>query len=258
MTRRERLERKVERRQEWAEKAEARSDQHYKTGHRMLDAIPMGQPILIGHHSEKRDRNYRNRAFGHMGKFVEQRDLAQHHESKAAGLQAQIDTSIYSDDSDALEALEARIKEREAEREKIKLVNKLYRKGDVAALQAIGVDYEALKKKLAEAGAYRGSAPHLPYELSNLGGRIAADKKRLEQVKTRQQRAAAAGASATGVALEKCNGGYCRVIFAEKPERAVLDALKAAGFWWSGGSWAGKEESIPELVRGMLPAPAMA
>ena len=40
-----------------------------------------------------------------------------------------LDRSIYSDDADAVETLTARIAEREAEREKMKTVNKLYRKG---------------------------------------------------------------------------------------------------------------------------------
>ena len=30
-------------------------------GDKALSVIPFGQPILIGHHSEKRDRNYRRR-----------------------------------------------------------------------------------------------------------------------------------------------------------------------------------------------------
>lgn len=32
----------------------------------MASVIPMGQPILVGHHSEKRDRNYRNKIHNTM------------------------------------------------------------------------------------------------------------------------------------------------------------------------------------------------
>jgi len=56
MTRRERLERKLERRREWAEKAKTRADALSEQSHKMMSVIPMGQPILVGHHSEKRDR----------------------------------------------------------------------------------------------------------------------------------------------------------------------------------------------------------
>lgn len=251
MTRRERLERKIDRRQEWADKAEARSISQYNQAHEMASVIPFGQPILVGHHSEKRDRNYRGRIESKFRSAFENHDLAQHHESKAAGLQDQLDRAIFTDDDNAIEALEARIQENEEKRERMKLVNKLYRKADVEGLKAIGIDYEALKTKLAEAGAYWGKAPHLPYEMSNLGGRITADRKRLEFIKTQNQRKAAAEESPSGVVIQPCDGGYCRVTFAEKPDRSVLDALKAAGFWWGKGSWAGKQEALPEVVKSM-------
>lgn len=252
MTRRERLERKLEKRREWAEKAEQRADSLSEQSHKMMSVIPMGQPILIGHYSEKRDRNYRNRAWNKMGRAVEQRDLAEHHVSKAGGLENQLDKAIFSDDPDAVEAIEARIAENEAKREKMKKVNSLYRKNDIEGLAAIGINYETLKAKLAAAGGYWGSAPHLAYELSNLGQRISGDKKRLEQVKTQNTRRAEAEAAPTGTLLQNCNGGYCRVTFAEKPDRSVLNALKTAGFWWAKGSWAGKLEQLPTEVKTLL------
>jgi Domain of unknown function (DUF3560) len=40
------------------------------------DAIPMGQPILAGHHAEKWDRSYRDRAFGNRDKSFREADKA--------------------------------------------------------------------------------------------------------------------------------------------------------------------------------------
>jgi len=251
MTRRERLERKLERRREWADKAETRSNQLSERSDKMMSVIPMGQPILVGHYSEKRDRNYRNRAWNMMGRAVEQRDLAEHHESKADGLEHQLDKAIFSDDTNAIEELEIRIKNNETKREHMKEVNRLYRKGDAASLAGLGINLDELKTKLAAAGSYWGSAPHLPYEFSNLGQRIAGDKKRLEQIKAQNARRAEAEAAPNGVTMQACEGGYCRVTFAEKPDRSILDALKAAGFWWAKGSWAGKAESLPAEVKAM-------
>jgi hypothetical protein len=250
MTRRERLENKLEKRREWADKAETRSAQLSSESHRMMDAIPMGQPILIGHHSEKRDRNYRNRAWNKMGAAVERSKMAEHHTARAAGIEVALETSIFSDDPDAIEAIEARIAENEAKRERMKLINKLYKKSDSEGLKALGLDLEALKAKLAAAGGYWGKAPHLPYELSNLGGRIASDKKRIEDVKMRQRRAAEAEAAPGGVSL-KFGQGRAQVTFAEKPAREILDALKAADFHWSGGSWFGTDAKVPESVRAL-------
>ena len=88
------------------------------------------------------------------------------------------------------------------------------------------------------------------YELSNLGGRITADRKRLESIKHQQAKAAEAEAAPGGV-LVRINGEYAIVTFAEKPEREILDALRAAGYWWGNGSWSGKAAQLPESVKEM-------
>jgi len=48
---------KAERAAGLAQKHDARSDEAYDRAHKKLDAIPFGQPILVGHHSEKRHRS---------------------------------------------------------------------------------------------------------------------------------------------------------------------------------------------------------
>jgi hypothetical protein len=167
-------------------------------------------------------------------------------ESRANGIEAQLDRSIYSDDNNAIEALEARIAENEAKRDRMKLVNKLYKKGDAAGLEAIGLNLESIKEKLAKAGPYWGSAPHLPYEMTNLGARIRADQKRIEEVRQRQTRTEQAEQSG-GIVINGTD--YVSVTFAEKPDRSVLDALKAADFRWSRGSWYGYRAKLPVEVQ---------
>ena len=253
MTRRERLERKMQRRREWADKAEARSTAAYNTAHKIGDMIPPGQPILIGHHSEKRHRRDLDRIDSNMRKSIGNTDLAQSHDSKADSIQDALDRSIYSDDNNAIEALEARIKEREEERARMTLANRLYRKGDAAGLAALGLDYEKLKAEVtARPYSWENKAPFVPYQLSNLGGRITADRKRLEYLKRDKQHRDAAQASPTGVVLQEHSGGYCSVTFAEKPSREILNALRGAAFHWGHGSWTGKTEALPESVKQLL------
>lgn len=245
--RRERLERKLERRREWAEKAKARSAQRFGIAHQIADGIPMGQPILVGHHSERHARRDQERIHNNMGKGVELGRLAEHHDSKADGIERQLDHSVFSDDENAVEALEARAQSNEAKREQMKRVNVLYRKGDAAGLAALGLDLGQLRAKLQ--GAYSWEQqPYPSYSLTNLGARIRADRERIKQIQARQQRTAQAEA-AGGVSIEQCADGYVRVTFAEKPERAILDALKAAGFWWGAGAWAGKAEALPACIQ---------
>lgn len=250
MTRRERLERKLEKRKEWAEKAETRANSLSEQSHKMMSIIPMGQPILIGHHSEKRDRKYRNRAWNKMGKAVEQRDLSAHHVSKAGGLEHQLDKSIFSDDNDATEALKARIEENEAKRDRMKKINALYRKGDAETLTALGFDLEQLREKLKTAYSWC-QQPYPAYELSNLGQRISGDKKRLEFIKKQNETRAQAEATPNGVILKQY-GEWCSVTFAEKPDRSILNTLRAASFRWGAGSWSGKLEHLPAEVKALL------
>jgi len=79
----DRAESRAERFENRAESAESASQVAYKRSHDMLDAIPFGQPILIGHHSEQRDRNYRERAWNLMGKAVSESDKAKHYAERA-------------------------------------------------------------------------------------------------------------------------------------------------------------------------------
>jgi Domain of unknown function (DUF3560) len=72
----ERAEERAERFAGYADNASTRSDARSRSGHQALDAIPMGQPILVGHHSEKRDRAYRDRAFGNLDKSFREADKA--------------------------------------------------------------------------------------------------------------------------------------------------------------------------------------
>jgi Domain of unknown function (DUF3560) len=58
------------------------SDGYYNRSHSMTSCIPFGQPILIGHHSEGRDRRYRTKAWNMMGKSVSHTDTANYYENK--------------------------------------------------------------------------------------------------------------------------------------------------------------------------------
>ena len=43
-----------------AEEADAAGTAMWKEAHKMGEATPFGQPILVGHHSERGDRAYRS------------------------------------------------------------------------------------------------------------------------------------------------------------------------------------------------------
>ena len=189
-----------------------------------------------------------------MDKGCELARLAEHHESKASGLEVALHNSIFSDDADAIEAIEARIAEHEASRARMVLINKLFRKGDAAGLAALGLNYETMKAATEAPGAMPwDKVPYASYQLSNLGGRIQADKKRIGAIKARQAQAAKAEA-AGGITIartELSGTNYATVVFAEKPERSILNDLRGAGFQWGAGSWFGRTENLPVSVLGL-------
>lgn len=249
MTRRERLEQKIVRRSEWAQSATAKASQAFATSQVLVAGIPMGQPILVGHHSEKRHRRALDRSWNALGRSVELTHKAEMHESKAANLGAALERTIFSDDDNAVEAIEQRIAEREAQRETMKARNSAYRKRDDTKLtQLTGYGVEWWDAKLADAYPWC-KQPHPAYELQNLGGRITADKKRLEAIKRQNARRDAAAATENGVTITNHSNAYTSVTFAEKPDYSIIRALKEAGFRWGSGSWFGQTEKLPESVR---------
>lgn len=256
MTRRERLERKLELRAEWAAKAEARSARRFESARKVADGIPFGQPILVGHHSERHHRADLARIEGNMRKGCEESALAKHHESKADGLSAQLDRCIFSDDENAIEAIREKIAGMEKERDAMKRANAVFKKGGRDALAAECGDAMAKAYDDLRRVCPWETRPFPPYSLTNLGANIRRMEKRIEEIQRRQARAKAAE-DAGGVAITG-TGDYIGVTFAEKPERAILDALRAAGFFWSGGSWRGQRAKLPASVAELVAAPAEA
>lgn len=252
MTRRERLEAKQAKREEWAEKAETRSAARFDAAHRAVEGIPFGQPVLVGHHSEKRHRAALDRMASNMTKGCEEADLAKRHASKADGLAHQLDRSIFSDDPDAVEALQDRAATLRAQRDEMKAANAWWRKNKtmrgfpgISDAVAARLDAEIPTRYTWE------RQPFPSYSLTNLGARIRQAEKRQDDVKARAARTERA--EAAGVLIEGA-ADYVSITFPGKPDREILEALRAAGFHWSRGSWNGYREKIPAAVLALVPA----
>jgi hypothetical protein len=100
--------------------------------------------------------------------------MAQRHRQAADTIEAQLDASIYDDDPDAIERLRERIEQREAKRREMKAANAAYRKqhrDELKGMTAYGRDR---------------AVPFPGYALSNLGGCISRDRKRLARLERSQ------------------------------------------------------------------------
>lgn len=248
MTRRERLERKAEKRREWADKRRADAAARFKAADAVVENIPFGQPILVGHHSEKRHRAALDRCHSNMRAGSESATMAKHHDSKADGIENQLETSIFSDDPDAIEQLEAKIEKLESERAEFKRINAWWRKHK--SMKGCPGISDATAARLGADIPQRYSWERQPvpsYRLQNLGAEIRRAKERVEQIKKRQARTEKA--EAAGGVLIVISGEWATVTFSEKPERDILGALKSAGFRWGAGSWSGRADKLPECVK---------
>jgi hypothetical protein len=257
MTRRERAIARLERRREWALSRDRKASASFATAHNIVSRIPLGQPILVGHHSEKRHRAALDRMASNMDRGVESTRMAETHRSKAANIEHALDRSIFSDDRNAIEALQARITARRAECDRIVTLNKAIRKEFKAGLRAGWMDRIGAtddEKKAIVRNVTYGSRrdPMFPsYVTANKRNLIRADEQRLKDIERRAASMAEAEA-AGGVSIKIVgDGAYAVVTFAEKPDRAILDALRSAFFHWSGGSWSGQADRLPECVKAL-------
>lgn len=185
-TYRERREAKAERLREWADKREAKADAALSEARQKADLIPFGQPILVGHYSEGRDRRYRDSIDRKMGQGVEHSRKAEEMRRRADNIEAAAEHAIYSDDPDAPERLAERIAELEAERDRIKRYNASCRKaakaGGVGDTTILTDEERAKLVRLAETcpEQLRAGGATPAYWSSNLSGNISRLRKRLD------------------------------------------------------------------------------
>lgn len=75
--------RKAERLNGAAERAEAKSTEYYNTSNKLVEHIPLGQPILVGHHSEGYHRRTLDKSWNAIGKSIEFDKKASDYASRA-------------------------------------------------------------------------------------------------------------------------------------------------------------------------------
>lgn len=181
---RERRQERAARLLEWADKRRARSAGKFTHAHNLVKDIPLGQPILVGHHSERRHRRTLERSDNAMRAAVQDERKGAEMASRAANIIDAADSAIYMDDPDAIARLTEKIARLERERDSMKAANAIVRKK--------GMDADAKTAKLAEllkcnpTTAAKLLTPDMcgrfgfpSYALQNIGGTITKERKRL-------------------------------------------------------------------------------
>ena len=109
----ERRKQRIERYKELSKKAEERSTMYCNSNANRILQIAPGQPILVGHHSEKKHRRLIEKAHNDIRKSIEEDKKSEFYSNRAKS--AENSKIIYSDDPKAIEKLEEKLERLENE-----------------------------------------------------------------------------------------------------------------------------------------------
>lgn len=226
---------KIDRLRERAEAKEAQSSALYNQSDRMASCIPMGQPILIGHHSERRDRNFRERMHNKMRKAGELQDEAERLRRRAEAAEA--NTAIFSDAPNAVESLAAKIERLEKRQEAMRFVNKHVRANNKEALAEMGYTDEQITKFFTPDFCGRVGFPS--YALTNNSAVIRDAKKRMARLEAQRNDETQEFVIGAIRIVDNVEDNRIQVFFPGKPAEEIRSKLKHNGFRWSpyNGCW---------------------
>lgn len=184
----------------------------YDRAKEMASIIPFGQPVLLGHYSEKRDRNYRAKIGRTYAKAFdagkEARELLARADAVGSG-------GISSDDPDAVLKLRSHLEELELRQAHMVSANKAARRAKTAR-------------------------PFECFQLTNNGANIRRIKWRIATLEQSAARETKEIAHASGARIiENVEANRVQIFFADKPPAEMRDKLKKHGFRWSpnAGAW---------------------
>lgn len=225
---------KIDRLRKAADNAERESETRLDSANKAASVIPLGQPILIGHHSEGRDRRYREHIQSNMRKGIDAKNKATSLRRRADA--AESNRAIFSDDPNAAEKLEAKIERLQKRQEMMKSANKLARKDDKEGLTEMGFSDTEITKLLTPDF---GKVGFPSYMLSNNNANIRRMKKRIAHIATHADDETAEFEIGPVRIVDNVDANRLQVFFPGKPAAEVRTDLKRSGFRWapSVGAW---------------------
>jgi hypothetical protein len=221
---------KAARFRELAEKHDNISTGRHFAARQQVEMIPLGQPILVGHHSEKRHRSHLKRIDQHFAKAAQHHDTAEHYRRRAAALES--NRAIFSDDPDATEKLVDKIERLKKRQGVMKRANQLIRKADREGLADLGFSEETISKFFSADFAGRVGFPN--YALTNNSANIRRLEKRLADLQQAQSDVTTEEEFPGRIRLvDNVEDNRLQMFFAEVPSEAIRRELKSKGFRWS-------------------------
>jgi len=223
----EKQERRRQRLEARAARKQAESDQAYKRGNDLVSGIPFGQPILVGHHSEKRHRRTleksRNLAFKSLDLQKEAEKIQHRAEAVGTG-------GVSSDDPEAVQKLTARLKELEDCHQTMKAANAFYKKNGTL----VGFDGPPGLKEATERN-FKFSNSKLPfpsYSLTNSSANIRRIKERIEQLKKPAPAFTSIDTPVYSVEMDEAENRFILKL-KERVSKEKFREIRQAGWLWS-------------------------
>lgn len=207
-----------------AEKLREESEQIYNHSKKKMELIPLGQPILVGHHSEGRHRNFLKRNHARLLKAVELDKKAAHYERRAN----LTNHAISSDDEDAIHKIKEKLARLEKHQETMKTVNKYYAKH-----KKLPDDLTNPEREDTIAASW-DKKPFPSYALSNNSAEIRRSKQRIKILERERSLQPREDIQGEGLIIQenKEDNRIC-IIFDQIPIESTRIILKKNGFKWS-------------------------
>lgn len=233
-----------------AENARNRSESAFKNADQISSHIPFGQPILVGHHSEKRHRRDVDKITNSMRKGIEESKKAEYFEQRARA--AENNKAIFSDDPEATEKLAERIEKLEKRQQLMKDANKLLKKNDIEGLLNLGFTANQIER-FKEKDCF-GNIGFAPFQITNNGANIRRLKLRLQEELKKAEMETTEETFPSGVRIvQNTEENRCQIFFpVPRVSKEIYSLLKSRGFrltregiWQrhisNGATWAAKE-----------------
>lgn len=214
------------------------SNDRYRAARREASGIPFGQPILVGHHSEKRHRAALKRINGNDDKSREASNKAAYFKKKLDNLDNKY--AISSDDPDALKRLKDKLEGLVINHARMKETNRVIRSKPKNLSTP-----EKLDELCGELGYARATVNELfvsdyggrfglpGYMLSNSNQNIASVKKRIDSLQASRDHQSVTVKKENYIYYENAEANRVQFEFPGKPSEAVRKVLKSNAFKWA-------------------------
>jgi len=236
----ERRQARINRYLERAEKAEAEAERYRNSWAIRAVNDMMGEPVKIGHHSERRHRRLLERAERDFARAMELRKKAEYYRQRAEAVKR--NKAVYSDDPEAIRKLKEKLAALEQAHEEMKRINAMYRKakGDIDQMDI--PDDMKEKLKVEKARWYMGPdnwRPFPSYSLQSNRAEIRRIKDRIAALEKATQEETKKIAFPGGVIIDNVEENRVQIMFDSIPAEEIRAQLKARGFRWSrkNGAW---------------------